>query len=206
MHTIRVRHPSNESKDFLIAVCLGDSLRAHIYSWLQGFKLFKDDPTTNRITFIAGDIFNESFVRTTEPPTAVLSGSFITYPPLKSLKPITSLNPLLGKFSAIHASAFFHLFNEEQQLIVGRKLAALLSPEPGSVIFGSHAAEKEKGWIHRNSGGTDLKIFCHSFDSFKELWEKDVFGGDKGVEVEIGDGEPFQGQMFLNYCVKRVRS
>jgi hypothetical protein len=80
--------------------------------------------------------------------------------------------------SAIHASFFFHLFREEGQLHVARALAGLLSPEPGSVIFGLHAGKTEKGFVP-SSTNQDHFMFCHSPESWVQLWDGLVF--EKGV-------------------------
>lgn len=91
-------------------------------------------------------------------------------PPLSSLN---NLTPLLGRVSAIHTSFFFHLFNEEQQTQVARKVASLLSAEPGSVIFGAHGGSREKGFLP--SVVSERYMFCHSPESWVELWEKEIF-------------------------------
>ena len=88
-----------------------------------------------------------------------------------------------GHISAIHASSFFHLFNEERQLEVAQRLASLLSPRKGSVIFGSHAALPEKGW--QGPGEDDEKMFCHSPASWEELWNGQVF--ERGTVKVAGD-------------------
>ena len=94
--------------------------------------------------------------------------------PLPPLTSLTSLNPLHGRLSVIHASAFFHLFTEEKQLELAKLVAPLLSPEPGSFIFGAHGGLAVKGNRERvNSHG--IHMFCHSPESWKELWEKQVF-------------------------------
>jgi hypothetical protein len=79
---------------------------------------------------------------------------------------------------AIHASSFFHLFGQEKQLYVAHALAGLLSPEPGSVIFGLHVGNPEKGLISNPARGGH-QMFCHSPESWTQLWDGLVFG--KGV-------------------------
>ena len=101
--------------------------------------------------------------------------------PAPDLRSLTSLNPLHGRVSAIHASSFFHLFNEEKQLDLARALAGLLSPVPGSMIFGVHIGALEKGFEPSISGG-DRRLWCHSPESWTELWDGLVF--EKGV-VEV---------------------
>jgi len=152
-----------------------------------GYKLFRDDPSSLPVTFVPGDIYNDEFLSADGPPSPTSkAGESITYPSLGSLDLKDSLNPLKGKISAIHASSFFHLFSEEQQATIAHKLAALLSPEPGSVIFGSHAGAEVKMIRKGEVRGQKFEVFCHSTESFKELWEKAVFK-DGGIVVEAID-------------------
>jgi hypothetical protein len=104
-----------------------------------------------------------------------------------NLTELTSLNPLQGRVSAIHASSLFHLFQKTQQLHVARALAGLLSPDPGSLIFGQHVGQSNTGIrISSNVGkdnGEGWKMFCHNPKSWTELWDGEVF--EKGaVKVE----------------------
>ena len=114
--------------------------------------------------------------------------------PVPSLRDLSSLTPLQGKVSAIHTSAFFHLFPEDQQLALAHRFASLLSPQKGSIIFGQHGSRPEKGFRTEASSKvrvaaaqaagapvTDYAMFCHSPESWKEMWEKDVFGGNGGA-------------------------
>lgn len=57
----------------------------------------------------------------------------------------------------------------------------MLSPEPGSVILGSQMGSPVKA-IRWSADGVNL--YCHSPESWKELWNGQVF--DKGkVKVEV---------------------
>ncbi|KAG6824069.1 hypothetical protein H0H92_008087 [Tricholoma furcatifolium] len=102
--------------------------------------------------------------------------------PLKSLK---SLTPLQGRLSAIHASSFFHLFDEAEQQQLACQMATLLSPAPGSIIFGMHKARPEKGFNTEVISSSGKPMFCHSPETWKNLWDGEVFV--KGsVRVEAG--------------------
>lgn len=168
--------------------------------WDYGHELFKSTPETFPAAFIPGDIFDPAVLA---PRGAYLSASDIasvlshersTPPPLNTL---TSLTPLQGKISAIHASSFFHLFSEERQLALAHLMASLLRPEPGSVIFGQHGARPVKG--SRVEGLSqailnkakaegrylsEFSMFCHSPESWQKLWVEDVFGGTDGKGEE----------------------
>ncbi|KAI0320558.1 hypothetical protein OF83DRAFT_567380 [Amylostereum chailletii] len=146
--------------------------------WNLGHELFKTTPETFTVPFIAGNAFDATCLEIVQPFTKTLSPT-TSRPTLTTL---TTLNPLRGHVSAIHASAFFHLFNEEGQLHLARAIAGLLSPEPGSMIFGRHGALPEKG-LRPASKGMEKTMFCHDPDSWRELWDGGVF--EKGsVRVE----------------------
>ena len=134
----------------------------------MGHKLFMTTPETFPVPFIQADAFNPACLAPSPIPTTVPTEPL---PPLSELK---SLTPLIGRLSAIHTSAFFHLFDEAKQLELARRVGALLSPEPGSIIFGAHGGLPQKGIRDRkNSHG--IYMFCHSPESWKELWETQVF-------------------------------
>ena len=104
------------------------------------------------------------------PPFTTNSPPVTTTPDLRTL---TSLNPLRGHVSAIYASSLFHLFSEDKQLRLARALAGLLSPEPGSMIFGKQIGVPENGDKEVSVAGHPL--FCHSPRSWSELWDGEVF-------------------------------
>ena len=157
-----------------------------------GHKLFRTTHETYPIAFVPGDIFDPKHLEVVPPASAVVSAVTASHgsesttgdsspsslDPAPDLRSLTSLNPLHGRVFAIHASSFFHLFDEEKQLHVARALAGLLSPEPGSVIFGLQVGLPEKGIdprvVHR-----DHRMFCHSPESWTQLWDGLVF--EKGV-------------------------
>ncbi|KAJ3888970.1 hypothetical protein GG344DRAFT_52594 [Lentinula edodes] len=182
--------------------------------WNFGHQLFNTDPTTFPVTFVPGDVLSSSFISThpplllpphESPPNSIPPGSvslqsllLLLHPnpnPTDPNSPPTahSLNPLRGHLSAIHTSAFFHLFKKDEQLLIAKKLASLLSPVPGSIIFGSHrgAATPQEG--ERNTGSTasgGTLVYRHSPESWKEMWEKEVFGRVSDAESQgDGDGE-----------------
>jgi len=124
--------------------------------------LFRTTPETYPVKFLAGDAFDDThFSPTAQAPSGP--------PPPVAL--VNTLTELRGHISVIHASSLFHLFDEEKQLELGRRLAALLDPRPGSIIFGSHGAMPVKG----QHPGTFTKMFCHSPESWTQMWEEQVF-------------------------------
>ena len=128
----------------------------------MGHKLFKTTPETYRAKFLAGDAFDDAHLSPTAP---VPSG------PPPAVASANSLTELREHISVIYASAFFHLFNEEKQFELGKRLAALLDPRPGSIIFGSHGGMPVKG----ERPSTFKNMFCHSPESWTQMWEEQIF-------------------------------
>jgi len=129
--------------------------------WDVGHKLFRTTPETYPVKFLAGDALDDAHLSLT---ALTQSGS---PPPLASVNTLTELR---GHVSAIHASLLFHLFDEEKQLELGKRLAALLDPRPGSIMFGVHGGLPVKGWR------TDtFKLFCHSPETWTQMWEEQIF-------------------------------
>jgi len=130
--------------------------------WDMGHKLFRTTPETYPVKFLVGDAFDDAHLSPTAP---VPSGS---PPPAASVNTLTELR---ASVSAIHAASLFHLFNEEKQFELGKRLVTLLDPRPGSIIFGSHGALPIKGY--RRSPLRNM--FCHSPESWTQMWEEGIF-------------------------------
>lgn len=104
-----------------------------------GKSLFNDQG----VPFLQGDLEQEKFLKLPSSPS--ISDQGLQHP--INLKSITSLNQLRSKVSFITCNKFFHLFDEQGQLQLARKLASLLEPQRGSTIFGSHAGLENEGTI-----------------------------------------------------------
>ena len=144
--------------------------------WDLGHELFRTTPESFPVPFLEGDILNPSLLSLAPPgPT---STSPLSPPP--ALSQVRSLNELHGQISGIFTGAFFHLFKFDGQARVARLLAGLLSPLPGSMLFGVQGGRAVKGeW--RPAEGTRMN--CHSPESWRELWEG-VFA-EAGARVEV---------------------
>lgn len=204
-------------------------LSNNIGFWDCGHELFKSTPQSFPAAFVAGDVFDPAFLAPCE-PEAIIAGKYSAPgTPTTPLKDFRSLTPLQGKISAIFAGAFFHLFNEEIQLGLAHRLASLLSPEKGSVIFGQHGSMPIKGFRKQAPFIKDkveealkVQMFCHSPDSWKQMWIENVFSGVDGkgserinvdadlIEVErkdLKDGSHETADRkfwLLNWCVTRL--
>ncbi|KAK0459030.1 uncharacterized protein EV420DRAFT_1642728 [Desarmillaria tabescens] len=138
--------------------------------WDLGHKLFKSTPDTFPARFIPADIFQLKDLPKKE------AGS------VPELSQVQSIGELRGSISAIHASALFHLFDEEGQFELAKIMAALLSSEPGSMIFGSHGGRPEKelaifmGWRNIPRGTVRVDV------SLLETERRDMITIDAGVK------------------------
>ncbi|KAF9446313.1 hypothetical protein P691DRAFT_708866 [Macrolepiota fuliginosa MF-IS2] len=146
--------------------------------WECGHELFRSTPQSFPAGFVPGSAFDPSIIQPREPfyepPTT---------PRPQDLPSLNSLTPLQGHISAIHASSFFHLFNEAEQLTLAKQLASLLSPEPGSMIFGSHRGTPVKTTTNDLMG---YFMVCHSPESWREIWDGQVFRkGTVRVDAEL---------------------
>ncbi|GJJ09840.1 hypothetical protein Clacol_004064 [Clathrus columnatus] len=158
--------------------------------WTVGHKLFRTTPETFPVPFLQGDIFDPNFLQPGVPALDT-SSQPIDSPPSLTDSDLTSLTPLQHHVSVIYASSFFHLFGEDEQFKLAHLFASLLSPLPGSIIFGSHngASDTEgdkPGSIRLTTRGKT--IFAHSPSSWKELWtgKNGPFSPEQvSVQVEV---------------------
>ncbi|KAJ7267478.1 hypothetical protein C8J57DRAFT_366825 [Mycena rebaudengoi] len=151
--------------------------------WQYGHELFKSTPASFPATFLAGDVFDNGFIQPAEP--------WLSAPPSgrPSLDTLTSLTPLNGHVSAIHAAYLFHIFDKSTQLALARTLAGLLSPLPGSVIFGAHIGEEHEGYVHQPQLSSG-KMFCHCPESWTRLWQSIFPPGTVQVEAKLNKNDP----------------
>ncbi|KAF9233622.1 hypothetical protein BU15DRAFT_90264 [Melanogaster broomeanus] len=165
-----------------------------------GHQLFRTTPETFGGHFVAGDATGPAMLSVVTPFEAAPDS------PTVDLSSLKSLNPLHGRVSAIHTSNFFHLFSETKQVHLARAFAGLLSPEAGSVICGGSFALPEKGVKKDGALGSEFDMFCHSPESWVELWDGVVFQkGQVKVDAHLTE-EEFGGFKFwyLRWCVRRT--
>ncbi|KAL0065804.1 hypothetical protein AAF712_007107 [Marasmius tenuissimus] len=169
---------------------IGSDIRREF--WGLGHELFKSTPETFPATFIPGDAFDKSFISGRGPCAEAPTGS------LPDLKTLTSFIPLQGRVTAIHVANVFHLFSKEKQLELAQALSSLLSPVPGSVIFGSQAGKEVPGEYTNRRGETS---FAHSPESWKELWDGGVFpAGSIRVKTKLYP-IPFAQKFGIEYAL-----
>jgi len=160
---------------FPAAKAIGTDLHPEL--WSLGHELYNTSPDTFPAHFVGGDAFKPEILAVAPPSTRT------TGTPSPDLNNLTSLNPLHGRVSAIHVTAFFHLFKEDEQLHMARALAGLLSPEPSSVILGVHTGAREKVVVNQVFRNVEVDMFAHSPESWIAMWDGEIF--EKGmVKVE----------------------
>ncbi|KAF7779044.1 hypothetical protein Agabi119p4_3389 [Agaricus bisporus var. burnettii] len=152
-----------------IACCFGNDIRKAVADgwpvenalasdiskefWDQGHELFKSTPETFSVGFVDGDALSSSLIEPREP---------FYSPPLSprptDLRTLVSLTPLQGHISVIHASSFFHLFDEEKQLALAKQLASLTNRRYMLVIVKCFVTRPKPGRIYgmEPSSGEEL--------------------------------------------------
>jgi hypothetical protein len=147
--------------------------------WQHGHELFRSSPQSFPAGFVAGDAFDSDIIKLIDQPFY----SPPCTPRPGNLRELKSLTPLQGHVSAIHASSFFHLFDEDKQKELAQRLASLLSPEAGSIIFGYQRGLQVKQVTY---DVLNHQMFCHSPKSWKEMWDGQIFKlGTVRVQAEL---------------------
>ncbi|KAH9467420.1 hypothetical protein MJO29_005868 [Puccinia striiformis f. sp. tritici] len=134
-----------------------------------GYKLFRD--SERPIPSFFGDILSLEVLNESTPVEVS--------PARIDLRSLESLNPLKGRVKFLILNQVFHLFDEARQKTLAERCALLLSHEPGSAIFGMQMGGYTKGF--------ESKVFVHSPESWRELWDS-IFGPNKvKVTAELVD-------------------
>ncbi|TFY59596.1 hypothetical protein EVG20_g7726 [Dentipellis fragilis] len=168
----------------------------HPEFWDLGHELFKTSPKSFPVPFFPGDLFDPAFLTPApgaSPPSSPSSPSSFSSSSSSGtlISTDTSTTRTLTPHLTRARPADSHLPQptarpQEQQLQLAHALASLLSPAPGSFIFGQHSALPTKG--RRAEVFYGQAMFCHSPDSWKELWDGEVFEkGTVKVETELAE-------------------
>ncbi|KAJ6459591.1 hypothetical protein C8R45DRAFT_1109457 [Mycena sanguinolenta] len=172
--------------------------------WDVGHELFRSTPESFPVAFLPGNAVDPAFLK---PLAPLASASQITDSP-PSLCSLTTLTSLNGHVSAIHVSSVFHVLSEADQTQLAQSLAGLLSPLPGSLIFGYHIAQETAGLGPVDRNQTDgRRVFCHSPESWVALWEG-IFG-EGIVKIDVGLTKVVMSdddveRSWLTWSVKRI--
>lgn len=167
----------------------------------MGHELFKSSPETFPAHFVGGNILEPKILAVVPP----VSRQTAEAPSPDTICNLTSLNPLRGCVSVVHAIAFFHLFNEAEQLHIARAFAGLLSAEPGSLVVGSNIGARVKGAVKQIFSGVEVNMFAHTPESWIDLWDGEVFEkGTVRVEAELRDGGVASYHELMFWSVTRL--
>ncbi|KAM0545789.1 hypothetical protein ACHAPJ_011213 [Fusarium lateritium] len=130
-----------------------------------GFDLFKDRDRFDQSNFIPADLIHHD----------------------------KALAHLEGKVTLIHASNFFHLFDWEEQVLIGKNIVKLFkSQHEGVLLFGWQIGRLDAGTI--TSYKTGNTRYIHNLSSLQTLWDE---VGEKTetkwkVDAELLGKLPFQ--------------
>lgn len=114
------------------------------------------------------------------------------------------MTPLIGQVRVVSASALFHVFDEEKQEKLARRLFPLLDlSSPGAIILGMHAGMPTKG-IKVYEIRPDWDVFCHSPDSWKEMWQKIAEDAGRSVDVQAALSENWHTDHFMLWSVRAI--
>ena len=107
-----------------------------------GHKLYEDKDTCP-ITFFSADIVNLAMPSNIECATVHLDLAKF------NIKDVSSFEQLWGRVTHIYTGMLFHLFDEEIQYEIAKRLALLLDrrPSSGAIIFGIHEGREPAGRI-----------------------------------------------------------
>ncbi|KAK4705933.1 hypothetical protein P7C70_g256, partial [Phenoliferia sp. Uapishka_3] len=140
-----------------------------------GYLLFRDTRTS---PFTPRQLLHNIFSAPRSEPADCQEHSATRFPDASNL---ASLGQLGRSARAIHAASLFHLFDRDTQKYLARRIAGLLVLREGSTIFGSQYAAKTEGSVIETVSGGGAKVYAHSPESWKRLWE-DVL---EGYEIEV---------------------
>lgn len=111
-----------------------------------GHELYHDN-NNNPIHFFTSDIFDIP-VKLVNSPQA----------PGVDVPHVTELEQLRGVTTHFYTGALFHLFNESTQHELALRVASLIKPQSGSVIFGRHQGLSKERYIDDHMGRFVLSI------------------------------------------------
>lgn len=107
------------------------------------------------------------------------------------------MKQLTNKVDIVHTSAFFHLFNLEDQLQIAKRVINLVRPRPGSLVIGRQVGNINPSSIARRSGsGTRYR---HDDASWIKMWEQasQETGTSWKIEATLFDSSHFSNHAHL---------
>ncbi|KAI0533009.1 hypothetical protein GGR58DRAFT_488267 [Xylaria digitata] len=133
--TRRLKSPESTEGFLDVGCCLGHVVRQLISEGVPSERLYGTDLQA-RFLDLGYDLFRD---RETTKPT------FVSGDMLREEDP--GLEILVGKVDIIYASAFFHLFEREDQIKAAKRMVGFLKPDnQNAMIFGHNGGPKIQGW------------------------------------------------------------
>jgi hypothetical protein len=110
---------------------------------------------------------------------------FVT-PNIFNLGPESALGKTKGKWDAINTCIFLHQFDPDEQILICKSMLKLLK-EKGGIIIGAQSAstltEKEEIAAPFWKEGVVKRVWRHSKESFRRIWEESVKSERKELRV-----------------------
>lgn len=163
-----------------LGTCLGQDIRKLIYDGVDPSQLYGSD--------ILYDFINSGY-ELFQDETKMPREQFLCPADVFDKSESNPLRQLYDKVDILHATAVFHLFDQDQQLDVARQCLRLLKKGSGtrSLILGGQVGNVNASETMRRDG---RKRYRHSEDSWRQLWdqvrEEDEFKDSiKGLEVDV---------------------
>ncbi|KAI1268094.1 hypothetical protein F5Y18DRAFT_377385 [Xylariaceae sp. FL1019] len=148
--TDRLRAAGNTERFLDVGCCLGHVVRQLIVEGVPSERVYGVDLQPRFLDF-GYDIFCDR------------DKSQATYIAGDMLSQDRDLDVLKGKVDIIYASAFFHLFERDDQLKAAKRMVEFLNLEnPNVLIFGQNGGPKIAGW----------ERYVLDEDSWKQLWDE----------------------------------
>ena len=108
-----------------------------------------------------------------------LQSKFLTADIFDVISPLSKFERL---FDIIYTGSFFHLFDYQDQVRVGKAIAALLRPQKGSILLGRQVGSVNAGQEDHSTNPAG-KMYRHNEESLKRMW--DEIGKEIGVSFTV---------------------
>ncbi|KAK8075989.1 methyltransferase domain-containing protein [Apiospora phragmitis] len=184
----RLRAPGSTATFLDMACCVGQVLRHLAWSGVDPSRLYGAD--LERPFIEAGyDLFRDRNASLGKQATFVVGDALAGG---NGGDPV--LEVLDGKISIVHASAFFHLFTWQDQVVAAKRIVRFFREQPsgededegGAMIFGRQAASTSPREL---TGVRGERRFLHDAATWRRMWDEvgEATGTRWRTEVEMED-------------------
>lgn len=160
-----------QSGEYLLdmACCFGQEIRQLVADGAPAENIYGCDLREEYIT-LGYKLFSDK---------DVLQSKFIVANIFDATSPLTALK---GQLDMIYTGSFFHLFDYQDQVKVGKAVASLLRPRSGSIILGRQIGAVEAA-EHDHKTNPTGKMYRHNVESLKTMWKE--IGDEIGVSFAV---------------------